>query len=405
MKQLGKPVAMWLSGAFLALAMTGCAREWTLAGSGAGCPGSVDPLADTTRTASQNAQSNPIQQVSYTSDVVPAGVAPQPPATSSPATIPWPSEPMLYAPAQAATYTAPEVTPWPGGIAASFPSADLPPEPPVFTPWQDPSAEYSLSVGPNTAATCPSATIAMSPGDRLGAYWHETTVHVVADYRNYYRWHTALEMGIAVGLAAPLANTSLDQDFRDWYQQDVRSSGTDDLSSFWKPWGEGKIFVPAWAGLAVVGKMLEDRPVFSVVGDFSDRTTRAYIVGAPPMLLMQFVLGASRPGETPDTSHWKPFDDTNSVSGHAFIGAVPFLTAANMVENPWAKGTFYALSTFTGWSRVNDDRHYLSQVCLGWYMAYLAARSVDETQHAERLVRVVPIASPQMTGFGIVMQH
>lgn len=246
---------------------------------------------------------------------------------------------------------------------------------------------------------------AETAGQRLVDYGRQTRSNVVNDYRHYYQWSTAWDLGWAVALAAPLANTSLDEDFHHWYQRDVRSSGSDDLSSFWRPWGEGKIFIPAWAGLAVVGHLWEERPLATAVGRFGDRTTRAYLVGAPPMLLMQFVLGASRPGETSHGSYWKPFDDTNAVSGHAFIGAVPFLTAARMTDRPAIKGALILLSAFPAWSRVNDDRHYLSQACLGWYMAHLAVRAVDKTEDDRRPIRIVPIANAQMTGFGMVIQR
>ncbi len=61
--------------------------------------------------------------------------------------------------------------------------------------------------------------------------------------------------------------------------------------------------------------------------------SRAYLVGAPAMLLMQNVTGGSRPEEMDHGSKWDPFHDDNGVSGHAFMGAVPFLTLANMYDD------------------------------------------------------------------------
>ncbi len=309
-----------------------------------------------------------------------------------------PAEPPLYTPLNPSIERLPPVyepewqpqtTPAPDGIDGLVGD--------TLAPAQSESGRWWLPYGlPQRAETA---------GQRLVDYGRQTRSNVVNDYRHYYQWSTAFDLGWAIALSAPLANTSLDEDFRHWYQRDVRSSGSDDLSSFWRPWGEGKIFIPAWAGLAVVGHLWEERPLATAVGRFGDRTTRAYLVGAPPMLLMQFVLGASRPGETSHGSYWKPFDDTNAVSGHAFIGAVPFLTAARMTDRPAIKGALILLSAFPAWSRVNDDRHYLSQVCLGWYMAHLAVRAVDQTEDDRRPIRIVPIANAQMTGFGLVIQR
>jgi hypothetical protein len=235
--------------------------------------------------------------------------------------------------------------------------------------------------------------------------WNKTIHQVGSDYRNYYSWTTMRDLGLGVALAAPLANTAADDHFRDWYQNNVRSTGSDHLASFWKNFGEGAIVIPAFVGMAVVGEYFEDRPLLGTMGSYGDRVSRAYLVGAPPMLAMQYILGGGRPEEHSYGSQWHPFTDNNSVSGHAFMGSVPFITAANMVDNPWAKGTLYALSTFTAWSRINDDAHFLSQVCLGWWMGYLACRAVDGTEQEDQHLRFTPVVSPEMVGIGMIYQR
>jgi hypothetical protein len=221
------------------------------------------------------------------------------------------------------------------------------------------------------------------------------------DHRNYYGGRNFWETGYALAGGSVLANTSLDGEFRDWYQRDVRSDETDDFARFCKTFGEGDIFIPSFACLALATSLLPELPLVANTNEFAGRTTRAYLVGAPPMLFMQGLLGGSRPGEDPVGSRWKAFDDNNAVSGHAFMGAVPFITAAQMSERPLAKTALYACSTLTAWSRVNDDAHYLSQAWLGWWMAYMACRAVDETQRGERCCEIVPLASPDMTGVGV----
>lgn len=408
---------------------------------------------------SQSAPSNATERERLPVVTPTRGLPAYEPIASSPSTgpigasvaIPWPSQALpdrsAFAPPGTVYATAPNGVP-PGGIRLATGAdpleaayvlgeampLDLPAEPPLYTPlnpsierlppvyepeWPSQSAPAleELDGGTNGSLAPMQSESgrwwlpyglpqrAETVGQRLIDYLRQTQTNVVSDHRHYYRWSTACDLGWAIALSAPLANTSLDEDFHHWYQREVRSSGSDDLSSFWKPWGEGKIFIPAWAGLAVVGHLWEERPLATAVGRFGDRTTRAYLVGAPPMLLMQFALGASRPGETSHGSYWKPFDDTNAVSGHAFIGAVPFLTAARMTDRPAIKGALILLSTFPAWSRVNDDRHYLSQACLGWYMAHLAVRAVDHTEDDRKPIRVVPIATAQMTGLGLVIER
>jgi len=225
------------------------------------------------------------------------------------------------------------------------------------------------------------------------------------DHRNYYGARNFWEMGYALAGASVLANTSLDADFQGWYRRDVRTSSSDDFARFCKVFGEGEIFAPSFACLALATSLLPEGPLVSTTGEFADRTTRAYLVGAPPMLFMQGFLGGSRPGEDPGESRWKAFDDNNAVGGHAFMGAVPFITAAQMSDRPLVKTALYACSTLTAWSRINDDAHYLSQVCLGWWMAYMACRAVDETQAARhaRGYEIAPLATPEMAGVGVTV--
>ncbi|MBN2476783.1 MAG: phosphatase PAP2 family protein [Pirellulales bacterium] len=237
------------------------------------------------------------------------------------------------------------------------------------------------------------------------SHWQRSWCEIRCDHANYYSWRTVRDLGYGIAFGSVLANTSLDEDFRGWYQDDVRSSGSDDYAAFWKTFGEGQIFIPAFAGLGLVGHWFEDVPLLGTAGDYGGRVTRGYLVGAPPMLAMQFCLGGSRPGEVDVGSRWKPFDDSNAVSGHAFMGSVPFITAAQMVEDPWAKGALYVCSTFTAWSRVNDDDHYLSQACLGWWMGYLACRAVNETEYADGDITLLPLASPELVGIGMVVRR
>jgi hypothetical protein len=76
-----------------------------------------------------------------------------------------------------------------------------------------------------------------------------------------------------------------------------------------------------------------------------------------------------------------------------------------MTENLAARAFLYVGSACTAWSRVNDDAHYLSQVILGWYMAYLACRSVEATGEDMQTLSLVPLAGPELSGLGLVWRR
>ncbi len=203
-----------------------------------------------------------------------------------------------------------------------------------------------------------------------------------ADARNFYDRRTLLALTAGVAAHAILANTDLDESIRREYQERQRGAGTDEISEFFhsnKSFGEGAFALPIYGAALGTRYLCPESGVADVSSEWGERSLRTFAVGVPPVLLLQYAIGASRPGETDHTSQWRPFEDSNGVSGHAFMGAIPFITAAKMTDRPLLKGGFYTLSILPGFSRFNDDDHYLSQVALGWWIAYLSASAVDDS--------------------------
>ena len=119
---------------------------------------------------------------------------------------------------------------------------------------------------------------------------------------------------------------------------------------------------------------------------------------------MQRATGASRPDKSDDGSRWKPFNDSNGVSGHAFIGAVPFLGAARMSSNRLLRYGLYVASTLTAWSRINDNDHYTSQAILGWHLAWEAVKAVSESNENNKELKVYPLLLNDGVGIQVSKQ-
>jgi hypothetical protein len=228
----------------------------------------------------------------------------------------------------------------------------------------------------------------------------------VASWQDQLHYYTAENLGLlalGVAVAAPLACTSADREVQDWYQDRVRCVGLDRCAEWAKFPGDYLYAVPVYLGVACVGRMFEETVAGSALDAWGSRTLRAMLVGSPSVGVLQIGLGASRPVE--GGSHWQPFRDVNAVAGHGFIGAVPFLTAASLTEKPWLRYTLVAASFATTWSRVNDDAHYLSQAFLGWWIAYLAVRSVDNSDRERRTIWFVPGAMDGGLGASVLVQY
>lgn len=219
------------------------------------------------------------------------------------------------------------------------------------------------------------------------------------DYSHFYSAERLGRIGMVFGAGAILANTNADSNIQSWYQDDVRSSGTDDVASVAKVFGEGKYLIPI--SLLASGLVYYDGE--SKAGQWGWRTTRAYLTGGPTLLALQYATGGSRPEEDDNPSRWRPFQDNNGVSGHAFIGAVPFLTLGDLYsDNKVVQYTAYALSTAAAWSRINDNAHFLSQAALGWYLAWESVQAIGQTERDKsKKIALAPLVTDR--GIGIAL--
>ena len=220
------------------------------------------------------------------------------------------------------------------------------------------------------------------------------------DFGNFYLDRENLtRLGIGVAGAAVFANTGIDRYIRNKYQDDLRSEDTDKATNIFNLSGTALalVTVPVYIGTYGSGRLLHN----PTLEEWAQKSFRATVVGGPALVFLATATGGDRPTE--GDSHWKPFRNFHGVSGHAYIGGIPFITAAKMSDNPYQKAIFYGLSTFTGLSRINDDKHYFSQAALGWYIAYLSCAVVEKGyDRQEGRVHVQIAAVPN--GFAITVQ-
>jgi len=234
-------------------------------------------------------------------------------------------------------------------------------------------------------------------GDRC-----KITDRVLADSKNFYSLNSLWKFALGIGYAGMYANTSFDEQIQNLYQDYVKGSASDNISKVAKPFGDGRITVPVYLAAFFIGRLTKNSRCGSVIGQWGEQCSRALLVGAPQVLAFQVILGGSRPEENRG-SKWRPFKDNNGVSGHGFMGAVPFLIAAKMTNHRWLKYPFYFASMLPAVSRINDNKHYFSQSFFGWWLAYLSVNSLDRKPC--RRVAVTPIIAPTALGIRISWRY
>lgn len=195
-------------------------------------------------------------------------------------------------------------------------------------------------------------------------------------YGAFYSRRTFLHLGAATVAAFALAHTGVDQAVADAYERRLRGAGVDRASAVWKGFGEKSWFF-VWLPFALLDGLVATHPVLA----WGRRNFEATIVGLPMLWTLQRFGGASRPREERG-SRWRPLADDNTASGHTFLAAIPWLNAGRALDPAILRTLAWLGSWGTGWSRLNDRQHYLSQVVYGHAIAARAVAAVAEGEAA-----------------------
>ncbi len=198
---------------------------------------------------------------------------------------------------------------------------------------------------------------------------------ILRDYVEFYSRNNLCRLILGLGYGAFYANTTFDAEIQNLYHDYFRTKTTDDISRIVKQFGNGRLVVPLYLAIAGIGCFVSDQGTLKSITNWGQECARALLVGAPLVLGLQVLTGASRPNED-NGSKWHPFKDNNGVSGHSFMGAMPFLIAAKRTDNQLVRIPLYLGSTLTALSRINDNQHFFSQAFLGWWIAWLATHSI-----------------------------
>lgn len=266
------------------------------------------------------------------------------------------------------------------------------------------AAVSTLALG-QAGAQEPAPTAAADPAATTEevSRWRRLGRSVIDDYGNFYSARRLGQLGLSLGVAGVLANTDADAEVRDWYQDQTTGGGADGLASAAESFGAKEHVIPAvLVGAIVAGLAGGEDGSSSPAGVWFVSMARAYAVGTPAMLYLQRLTGGRRPDD-PEGSDWRPLGEgENGVSGHAFAGAVPFVTLARMSDRRWVKALALGASVLPAWSRLHDDEHFISQVALGWLLAWQATGAVADTDAPPAAgVAIAPL--PVADGAGVVV--
>ncbi len=200
----------------------------------------------------------------------------------------------------------------------------------------------------------------------------------------------------AAGFAVLLAGAFVaDQSLRDYAQQ---HRSRDPLIGIGNSNGDPLYVAPPIGLLWVVGK-LAHKPKWSTAAWHTIEAT-ALAGGADQIL--KLVSGRSRPGEDIRPGSFHPFSGNVSFpSGHVTVAfAVASTLAKETGDKWWIDVLLYGFAANTARARINDDRHWLSDVVVGAALGHLGARFIERSR-GTKIGKTKIVLGPTSVGLSI----
>jgi membrane-associated phospholipid phosphatase len=180
-------------------------------------------------------------------------------------------------------------------------------------------------------------------------------------------WHLALVAG-TIGVAS-LADRTADR----WFQEQ-RSSGSDAVARMVRHGGQPELTLGVPAGLLVAGAIRRSATLERRGG----RVIASVIVAGLTAEMVKKVAGRVRPVDTTDQYVFRPFSDHDALpSGHATMAFALATSLSEEIHRPWASALLYVGAAGTAWSRLNDHRHWLSDVLTGGVIGVAAGNMIE----------------------------
>lgn len=180
-------------------------------------------------------------------------------------------------------------------------------------------------------------------------------------------WHGAIAVG---GLSALLL---LDGSSQRFFQGD-RSAGGDDFARTMRRGGQPEVYGTVTLGLVAAGLLSGDANLTRSGG----RLAATLALAGATTTLAKLALGRPRPSESLDADGYVPFSGQDAMpSGHTSMAFALATALADDIQDPLATVGLYAFATGVGWSRMNDNRHWLSDVVGGAALGVTSAKLVN----------------------------
>jgi membrane-associated phospholipid phosphatase len=179
-------------------------------------------------------------------------------------------------------------------------------------------------------------------------------------------WEAALVVG-TIGAAS-----AFDRRVDDWVQA-RRSSHSDAIARVFRKGGEPVVVFGVAGGILAAG-VISGRKDLQRSGR---RVLASVVVAGVTTAAIKRIVGRFRPDDARDQYLFKPFSSHDAFpSGHTTVAFALAASLADEIHRPWATALLYAGASGTGWSRLNDHHHWLSDALGGAAVGITAAKLI-----------------------------
>jgi membrane-associated phospholipid phosphatase len=223
------------------------------------------------------------------------------------------------------------------------------------------SGLYAVTLSAQTRDSTADLSVDSVSIERMAPRGQATHTHVL-------RWYEG-----AAAIAGTSALMLLDEPVQRTIQTH-RSSTSDDMAAVFRRMGQPEVYLTVTAGMVGVGLLAHDLPVTRA----GERLFVALGLAGTSTVVGKRILGRARPSTDVDAFHFAPFSGNDAFpSGHTTMAFALATSLADDLHNTWASIGFYTIATGTAWSRLNDNKHWLSDVGLGAVVGVASAKLVD----------------------------
>jgi membrane-associated phospholipid phosphatase len=135
--------------------------------------------------------------------------------------------------------------------------------------------------------------------------------------------------------------------------------------------GQPEVYGTVTVGLLATG-LITHRPEVARAGG---RLAVSLGLAGLTTMVGKYAFGRPRPEQSLDADGYTPFSGQVAMpSGHSAAAFALATSLADDIHRPWATVGLYGAATAVAWSRVNDNRHWLTDVTAGALVGITSAK-------------------------------